>query len=162
MNPFYYRVLGVRALATLCLAVLLSACGCADIRFESPTQQAVFGNSALIDFDIRFVKAASQDATFLLNGTDVTHEFAVNTETGIATAQLSASTIADGRNRLEVRTPQVSRTLVFYVDRSGPEFHITNIDPWLMLPGVTVTFSGYVTDLPRLIKPAVPVRFRPH
>lgn len=147
MIPTQYWLQGVRALATLCLAVLLSACGGADIQFASPTQQGVFGRSDLIDFDIRFVKTKAGEATFLLNGNDVTAQFAVNEETGVATAQLAGSTFEDEKNRLEVRTPQVSRTLTFYVDRSGPEFHITNIDPWLMLPGVTVTFTGYVSDL---------------
>lgn len=147
MKTSSYGMQGLRTLAALCLTLLLTACGGADIKFQTPAKDAVYGSADLIDFDIRFVKTLPADATFKLNGTDVTYQFAVDNTAGTATAQLAASTILDEKNRLEVSTPQVTRTLVFYVDRTGPEFHITNIDPWLMLPGVTVTFSGYVTDL---------------
>lgn len=125
---------------------LLAGCG-ENIVFNTPTQEGVFGRTDTISVDVSFVKVAPADATFKLNGVDVTSQFAVDAAHSKATATLQATTLLDEKNHLVVSTPAISKTLTFYVDRSGPEFHVTNIDPWLTLPGVTVTMTGYVTDL---------------
>lgn len=136
-----------RSLAGLILLCgLLTGCG-ENIVFNTPQQESVFGRTDSISLDISFVKVAPVDATFTLNGVDVTSQFVLDTAASKATATLTAATLLDEKNRLEVSTPAISKTLVFFVDRTAPEFHVTNLDPWLMLPGVTVTFTGYVTDL---------------
>lgn len=141
-----------RSLASIFLLCgLLTGCG-ENIVFNTPEQQAVFGRSDYIGLDISFVKVSPADATFTLNGVDVTSEFTIDAAASKATASLLATNILDEKNRLVVTTPAVSKTLTFFVDRTGPEFHVTGLDPWLMLPGVTVTFSGYVTDLSPLQK----------
>lgn len=136
-----------RSLASiLLLCGLLTGCG-ENIVFNTPQQDSVFGRTDQVGLDISFVKVSPADATFTLNGTDVTSEFAIDATGAKATATLLATNLLDEKNRLVVSTPAITKTLTFYVDRTGPEFHVTGLDPWLMLPGVTVTFSGYVTDL---------------
>jgi len=98
-----------------------------------------------IEFDVSFEDIDANDAEFFINDEDVTSSFTITGSTAIAS--IRANTFPAEKNRLSVQTPNASASGIFFVDRSPPEFHITNVSPSIIFPGSNVTVQGYLSDL---------------
>ena len=128
------------------LLVFLTLAGCGGkIDINSPVQKAVYSPVSTIEFDVSFVDIDANDAEFFINDEDVTSSFTITGSTAIAS--IRANTFPAEKNRLSVQTPNASASGIFFVDRSPPEFHITNVSPSIIFPGSNVTVQGYLSDL---------------
>lgn len=147
LDPNYKSLRLNRSFLTGSLTLMLAACGGADIKFHSPTDEGVFSRNENIEFSIEFVKLDSSTASFYINDEDVSSSFDIDTETDTATASIASSGLLDEHNVFTVITDGKTENIDFYVDRSGPEFHITSVSPSFLLATMDVTVQGYVTDL---------------
>ena len=138
---------------------VLAACGGGNIEINSPTNEQVFQIADEVPFNVVFPDGIDPtEATFQLNGTDVTAEFIVDEEAGTASANILANGMLDEKSQLIVETSSTSKKRTFFVDRSAPEFVITEFSPPINLPYVTMTAKGYIKDLSPISDNAI---FRP-
>ncbi len=133
----------------LWLVSLLTLWGCGgSVTIEQPVKDQVYLKSDTIEFSVVFKDTDPLDATFELNGEDITSDFILASDAGTATLSLPAAAVADERSRLVVTTPNGEQSVNFYVDRSAPEVVVTSFTPDLLgnLPFLNLRIEGYVTD----------------
>lgn len=134
------------------ILVTLTGCGAGSISFNQPSADSVYSRNETIDFSITFTELDASGAQFFVNGNDITNQFSINSDGNQANASIHSSNFADEQNTLEVVAGPKAASTTFYVDRTGPEFHITSVSPSFLVAGMDVTVSGYITDLSGVIK----------
>lgn len=142
------KTLSMTLTSLILTTLFLTGCDQNTITIVAPADQQVYQIADEIPVLVNFSEQLDPtQATFELNGDDITDQFTIDSATRSATATLTAQNILDEKSALKVTLPEKKKSRTFYVDRSAPEFVITEFSPPINLPYVTVTAKGYVTDL---------------